>query len=482
METVELVKDEHEVVVSPSLEERDLRSETNERRHTTTSSSTAAPAAAEPSATDPFFFRTNDALLDTSMASDMLMVDPECNAVLDTMDTCVGMVEGVDEQHAYEEKLAATDEQHSRHLTTVANQHGLTAAEVALIRLQIMEEKKQPERASTSATSPLPDLDILNICGNEDDMTDAMAATHFKMPPDYSSATTAAAAGGDHDNTLASTSLSSAAAAARSVSPINNNTSPLFCSICFEEAGSIPNDGLLGSNFSDNKPSRGLTFAFLPCCGSEGREETSTTKVCTVCILLLTQPTSDGDARIGRCPRCRSWIAVQTSSSSSPHAADGIPSLNIRPVRLAGKCDVCNQVKETLVENDNVCDACFLGRRFPLLYECEQCHAIQRIPHPMYRYQPSVTEFGRVSWACYGTCRSFTQWRIVTSQVRLIPSGDAPEEWGEDYLQLARARVMEARQGFLGPNNNTNNNQGDTAGQDGDEEGDNEWSSSCAIQ
>jgi hypothetical protein len=148
-----------------------------------------------------------------------------------------------------------------------------------------------------------------------------------------------------------------------------------------------------------------------------------------------------------------------------------IPSLTIHAVQSAGQCVICNQVKEHLVENDNVCDACFLGRRSPLLYECEQCHGIQRIPHPMYRYQPSVSEFGRVTWACHGTCQNFTQWRIVTSQVRSIPSGDAPEEWGEDYLQAARVRVMEARRGLA--NENGGNDDDDANGG---------WSSSCTIQ
>lgn len=32
---------------------------------------------------------------------------------------------------------------------------------------------------------------------------------------------------------------------------------------------------------------------------------------------------------------------------------------------------------------------------------------------------------------------------------RLIPAGDAPEEWGEDYLEVARERVMEARRGIF---------------------------------
>lgn len=65
----------------------------------------------------------------------------------------------------------------------------------------------------------------------------------------------------------------------------------------------------------------------------------------------------------------------------------------------------------------------------------------------MYRYQPQVIEFGATSWACQGRCGDFTMWRIRPDQVRFIPFGEIPAEWGGDYMQIARERVQEARRG-----------------------------------
>jgi hypothetical protein len=33
--------------------------------------------------------------------------------------------------------------------------------------------------------------------------------------------------------------------------------------------------------------------------------------------------------------------------------------------------------------------------------------------------------------------------------LRFIPAGDTPEQWGDNYLEVARARVMEARRGIV---------------------------------
>jgi hypothetical protein len=35
------------------------------------------------------------------------------------------------------------------------------------------------------------------------------------------------------------------------------------------------------------------------------------------------------------------------------------------------------------------------------------------------------------------------------NRFRLIPAGDAPEQWGDNYLECARVRVMEARRGIV---------------------------------
>ena len=313
----------------------------------------------------------------TTDADDSILCSDD--VILDTMDSCVACVDNIDAQHQYEENLRETQE------------HGLTSEESAQMRLQVMDEA-----AATESAAYFPDLGELNICG-QDDLDDARTTLHC--------------------TTGASTSIPVKRTAAASPIPAS-----LHCAICLEEVENFQNTA--------------VTFCHLPCCGSQGREARSSTKVCTACMLLLSSPTSDGSCRIGRCPRCRSWIVVKEAG------------LSIEAVENAGQCLVCNQVKEHLVE-PHVCDACFLGRRRPLYYECKECHAPQRIPHPMYRYQPSVDSFGNTSWACQGQCKIFTMWRILPDQVRYIPAGDAPEEWGDDYLETARERVMEARRNML---------------------------------
>jgi hypothetical protein len=66
---------------------------------------------------------------------------------------------------------------------------------------------------------------------------------------------------------------------------------------------------------------------------------------------------------------------------------------------------------------------------------------VQRIPHPMWRYQPSPTAHGAASWACHVGCHDYTNWRIVPDDVVRIPAQEVPESWGrrDEWLELIRA-------------------------------------------
>lgn len=306
-------------------------------------------------------------LLGPALVHNSSSVTVDCtdtDAVLETIDSVVACAEGVGLQHEYEQQ------QLEAALRT--EEHGLTDREAALVRLQAMESNAKTEDTATFA---FPDIDELNICGN--DLVD-------NEPSFFSTASVSA------------TSSSAAFIEAERIA----DASKLHCAVCFDEADDVS---------SPKKSS--ITFAYLPCCGANGKEETSTTKICTACILLLSSSTSDPDSRIGHCPRCRSWIAVSTKD---------IPHLSITAVTNAGQCQICNQTKAHLVEHAAVCDACFLGLRRPLLYECNDCQGRQMIPHPMYRYQATVDDFGTTSWACQGRCQKFTLWRILPNQVRCV--------------------------------------------------------------
>jgi hypothetical protein len=362
----------------------------------------------------------------------------EVDPVLETMDSCVGCVEGIDQQHDFEDGL---DNLEFVDRGMIPSLHTLSDAEASLIRLQIMEkhsETNATREAETLATiGTLPDLDLLNMCGGDEDIDDARAAS--VVPSAYPRTAAGAKENNEESTRIESREGRNNHACETSHTGSENGSNVLQCAICFDEAMAS---------------SKRITFAKFPCCGHSGTEETTTVKICTACVLVLTSPTSDGSSRIGRCPRCRVWIVVKT-----PQSTDDF-ELEITAVTTAGQCLVCNQVKAHLVEDESVCDACFVGRRHPFLYECQQCHVTQRIPHPMYRYQDKPDQFGNVTWACQGRCGSFTNWRIRADQLPLIPVGDAPDAWGEDFMETARMRVQEARRELSGKNVNGDETSG----------------------
>jgi hypothetical protein len=350
------------------------------------------------------------------------LLDPECEAVLETMDSFVGCVEGVDEQHVYEEKMIA----HAIHRRAAVEQHGLSEAEAALIRLHIMEEGRDDNNQQHVHGSVIPDLDILNFCGDDEDLDDAHET--FMIPPTQQVMSCADIV--DEEVIFESRRKDTEV---RDGVLIGQDINALQCAICFDEA-------LTGGNVSLNR----VKFANLPCCGvqPEGCNVTFI-KVCTSCILVLTSPSSSGSHRVGRCPRCLSWIKVYIPEPAERNV------VNVEKVDVSGQCLICNQHKEFLVDNDNVCDSCFLGRRQPLRYECQQCHGVQKIPHPMYRYQKTRDQFGNATWACQGKCGRFTKWKIQPEEVHRIPLGDAPKSWGSDYIKVARDRVLVLRQDLV---------------------------------
>lgn len=179
-----------------------------------------------------------------------------------------------------------------------------------------------------------------------------------------------------------------------------SDAGPLACAVCLEAT----------------------EFADLPCCQSKDPAD-STTRFCLDCLRLLCEHAGG----VGRCPRCRAWIGVEGAA--------------VVPRERQDQCRVCRQMR-VIVDGDRiVCGACTLGLRFPLRYECDACHSIQRIGHPMWRYQTSGPgEFGTSTWACHRRCRTFTHWRIVPEDVARVPDGDAPDSWGQREGWLQRIR------------------------------------------
>ena len=179
------------------------------------------------------------------------------------------------------------------------------------------------------------------------------------------------------------------------------------------------------------------TFAALPCCTAPAG---SSMRYCVRCIEIICE---NGALGVGRCPTCRSFIKKSDDPPGSFAVADRVE-----------KCALCQQDKTIVgeIRGHPVCDACHMGHNNPLRYECQRCGRNQRIPHPMYRYQATASEFGNNSWACHVGCGDFTHWRILAADVHKVPDHDAPEGWGlRDtwYARIREQRQLEQRGGGI---------------------------------
>jgi hypothetical protein len=104
----------------------------------------------------------------------------DCDVVLDSIDTCVACVEGVDMQHRFEEGLR----QQALQQRKIAKEHGLSEAEAAMIRLQMLDGE-----AAVGSSLPELDLDMINLCGN-DETTDDQMCVGMVSPTDTTLQTT----------------------------------------------------------------------------------------------------------------------------------------------------------------------------------------------------------------------------------------------------------------------------------------------------
>ena len=175
--------------------------------------------------------------------------------------------------------------------------------------------------------------------------------------------------------------------------------------------------------------------ALLPCCAIPA---SSTTRFCGRCIEIICERSTSG---VGRCPNCRAFLRVGEGG-------------NLEVTDQTDTCSCCNQVRVIVQMQGHVllCDACLFGTEMPLLYECEGCGRYQRIPHPMYRYQPTPGEFGNNTWACHVRCAAQTRWRLKPSELDSVPVEDCPDSWGlrEQWLASVREQRRQVRCGRLG--------------------------------
>ena len=190
---------------------------------------------------------------------------------------------------------------------------------------------------------------------------------------------------------------------------VNEDESATFeCAICWADVEGSP--------------------AELPCCGAP--PPGSSTCYCERCIEIICEQALGG---MGRCPTCREFIKVENGRIA---VAEGLET-----------CVVCNQARPVAerMRGQPLCGACSMGVRRPLRYECERCHRIGPVPHPMYRYQPTPGEFGNNPWMCQA-CADFTNRRVVPEDVHKVPPDDCPESWGRREEWLAQVREQNVRE------------------------------------
>lgn len=216
--------------------------------------------------------------------------------------------------------------------------------------------------------------------------------------------------GNSNSNTKATSSTQESEAAASS------------CAICLEA-------------FDDDALNKGggqcVTRVKLPCC----HVQTSSMQFCFRCIQLYCQQAQPTNSC--KCPRCnQAYIQINPKTKTV-----------IQVAAIIGNCRICLQQHELTSNCQKFCAACEIGISNQLRYECSSCHGHQRIPHPMYRYQPSPDEFGTATWACHLGCRTYSHWKIAPEDVPHVPINDAPESWGlrqqriEAIRQLRRAEM-----------------------------------------
>ena len=137
--------------------------------------------------------------------------------------------------------------------------------------------------------------------------------------------------------------------------------------------------------------------------------EGATTAVCVRCVEIISLARS---RRVGRCPRCRAYVAVARAPDPDRPRPRVVVLLAIARAARASRAD--NSANAILHDprRKSARDACADGRETLVLYECARCGGVQRIPHPMWRYQPTPSAFGDVTWACHVACDDYTTWRV----------------------------------------------------------------------
>ena len=171
----------------------------------------------------------------------------------------------------------------------------------------------------------------------------------------------------------------------------------------------------------------------LPC---HAPVASSTLQFCATCVRTL------ASSGVGRCAVCARFFSVDAQGGvhlAEEHALCGMCQ-QLRPGVLPSRVGPGGPVVP-------LCRACVLGTRYSFVYECERCHRHQRIPHPMWLYQPAADAFGTTPWACHVGCGDYTMWRVVDATQ--VPAEHSPESWGrrEEWLAAVREASIARREG-----------------------------------
>ena len=232
-------------------------------------------------------YNPNQRVLNQNEESFELLVVNDCDAILDTLDSCLNCVEGVEIQHQYENSIAPLD---------IKDSLGLSGNEATQIRVQVMRENEKEQKDKIPEEPYSNILDDLNLCG-------------FDERAGFISSTSCAC-GKDGEKSIGKVNNAEKESSTVEESIMNDIDKYKQCSICLDKKVNIN------------------AIADLSCCiGTINDGESNITSVCSGCILILCFPVSDGTSRIGWCPRCKKWISVSTKSNIPGITSSGTPCI-----------------------------------------------------------------------------------------------------------------------------------------------------------
>lgn len=149
------------------------------------------------------------------------------------------------------------------------------------------------------------------------------------------------------------------------------------------------------------------SLMIMPCCGNTLE---SSIKFCRTCIGKIAE--TGIRSYIGKCPMCPLHFTLGFDGLVQICQEQDVPQI----------CRLCHCECEGVDPEKKLCPLCVIGSENFFRYECEDCHNVQSVPHPLWMSQPLPGEYSVNTWMCYSSeCRAPKRWRILPEEMKKIP-------------------------------------------------------------